>query len=296
MMNQMSFCKTVNGIIVKLLNRTHMLLNAYAHTHISLRLLCRVAAKLIKFTKQSAIQITMIVWCLVFPNVANSQGAAKIRATVRLNTMFCGKTTDGVGPANRYDEVYMLVGGIWSDGNLYKKVLPSEDYPYSQWDFTDQGHDDQYLDPRYTRPGNTPINRPKPFNSELAVGESVSLTIIFMEKDGGEDAERAEKLAVAVQTAAQDHPSVTPYTLATQIVAKGVQVFDQDDLLGVLFIKLSNEDGRLKYTWSVGENASYIGEGENGLPWGTKFQFSPPGGGHLYNTYWSVTQDGPEKD
>lgn len=220
----------------------------------------------------------------------------RIRATVRLNTMFCGRTTDGVGPLNKSDEVYMLVAGEFSTGELYKKVLPAEDYPYSQWDFTDQGHDDQNLDPRYTRPNGSPINRPKPFNSELASGESVSLSIIFMEKDGGEDAQRAEKLAATIQAASQDNPEVLPYTVATQIAAKGVQVFDEDDLLGVLYITLRNVDGHLTFTWGLGENASDMGDGEAGLPWGKKFQFSPAGGGFLYNTYWSVRQDSPEGD
>ena len=93
--------------------------------------------------------------------------ASKVQATIRLNTMFCQKRNDGfiVGPidVNPHDEIYALVGGAKSDGTLYHKILPSDETRpdenrFTQWDFTDHESDEQYLDPRYTRPGGTPNN------------------------------------------------------------------------------------------------------------------------------------------
>jgi hypothetical protein len=192
-----------------------------------------------------------------------------ITPALTIKTLWCNEVTDALPIVGRRindeDEVFFLVGGKKSDGTSYQERFPEK----LTWSLTKSGGPGvQSLEAKYG-----PYTMP--LQPTLKDGESVEMTIVWMEAD---DAQADERLAAAAQIARETAPNDQRIGTAANIVeALAGALRNKDDLLGALAVRITNDKGTLKTEWQAKEHCTDVGSTANGQ----RFNFENAGGAYM---------------
>jgi len=154
----------------------------------------------------------------------------------------CNKTTESGA-----DEVYILVMGQSSDGRKYFDRAPA---PNAHWDMNDgdQPNDNSSGDSRC-------ISNKTLFSGDLANGQTWWLNIVISEEDGGTSRsfqENAGNLLIAT-----GNPyAATAGAILQGLSALGFNITDSDDWMGMVGVKVTNNNGAISVEWTSKEGIS----------------------------------------
>ena len=172
------------------------------------------------------------------PMIVNSSSLQAMNVRLNLDSLTCNKTTEA-----GEDEVYFLVRTDYGkgQGKWVRYPCGNAHQENCHWNMNDG------KEPRRIGPYQLDIN--------LNKGQSAVMLVHIMEEDGGLPGDWAQKAGEALQMI--DDPKAQAVGVIAQVLGRIASIFelgkDTDDFIGSFAVRVTNDNGSLKYDWIKGE-------------------------------------------